>query len=168
MTSGDSRSLAAPLVGGAARVALGVLWLIEGMIKVRAGFGSADILLVADSAANNSRVPDYFAPLGEVMRALSGLFGIGIPVLEFALGILLILGVLPRIAALASIGTLALYWSADQLAPQYPVMMVLTALVLAIPRAGEWSLTAVVRRARGRSAQRMPVVAQQAAAPRGV
>ncbi len=151
MTGIAPRTLAAPLIGGAARVALGVLWLIEGVIKLRAGFGAPDILLVADSAANNSRVPDYFAPMGELMRALSGLFGVGIPLLELALGVLLIIGVIPRIAALASIGTLALYWSADQLAAQYPLMLVLAAVVLAIPRSGEWSLPALVRRRRDRS-----------------
>lgn len=152
MSASAPRALAAPLIGGAARVALGALWMLEGIVKVRAGFGAADILLVADSAANNSRVPDYFAPLGAGMRALSGLFGIGIPLLELALGVVLILGVLPRIAALAGVGTLALYWSADQLAPQYPIMIVLAAIVLAVPRAGEWSLPGLLRR-RARAAQ---------------
>lgn len=137
-------SLVAPLVGGAARVTLGILWLMEGVVKVRAGFSGADIVLVAESTAGNSRVPDYFAPLGEVMRALSGLFGIGIPILELALGVLLIAGLAPRVTALVGASTLALYWAADQLAPQYPVMLVLTAVLLALRRAGEWSLPALV------------------------
>ncbi|OZB81946.1 MAG: hypothetical protein B7X32_15230 [Microbacterium sp. 13-71-7] len=120
-------------------MAAGVLWLNEGILKYRAGFGSADILLVAQSAAGNSRVPFFFRPLGALMQAAPGLFGIAIPALEAGLGVLLVLGlgrVLTVIVALGSIATLMLYWSSDQLIAQYPAMVLLSALVLALPLSG--------------------------------
>ncbi|WP_292721478.1 hypothetical protein [Microbacterium sp. 13-71-7] len=131
--------LAFALLGAAARIAAGVLWLNEGILKYRAGFGSADILLVAQSAAGNSRVPFFFRPLGALMQAAPGLFGIAIPALEAGLGVLLVLGlgrVLTVIVALGSIATLMLYWSSDQLIAQYPAMVLLSALVLALPLSG--------------------------------
>lgn len=127
------------LAGALARVAAGVLWLGEGVLKYRAGFGSADILLVAQGAAGNSRIPFFFRPLGALMQAAPGLFGVAIPALEIALGILLVLGlgrVTTTIAALGSIATLMLYWSSDQLIAQYPAMVLLSAIVLALPRSG--------------------------------
>ncbi|MGA1828753.1 hypothetical protein [Microbacterium sp.] len=141
-------ALTASLLGGAVRVSAGVLWLLEGFLKYRAGFGASDILLVADSAAGNTRVPGFFAPLGELMRAVPGLFGIAIPALEVLLGVLLILGggrVWTAIVALCSIGTLMLYWSSDQLIAQYPILVVLSALVLAIPQAGLVGLPLLTR-----------------------
>ncbi|MDR2320607.1 MAG: hypothetical protein LBE60_03040 [Microbacterium sp.] len=131
--------LASALLGTAARIAAGVLWLNEGTLKYRAGFGSADILLVAQSAAGNSRVPFFFRPLGALMQAAPGLFGVAIPALEAALGVLLVLGlgrVLTAIAAFGSIATLMLYWSSDQLIAQYPAMVLLSAAVLALPWSG--------------------------------
>ena len=53
-------SLVASITFGAARVALGILWLHEGIFKYAAHFSRADILLVADGAKSNSRVPEYF------------------------------------------------------------------------------------------------------------
>lgn len=141
-------TLAASLLGGAARVAAGVLWLLEGILKYRAGFGASDILLVAEGSAGNTRVPWFFAPLGDLMRAVPGLFGIAIPALEVLLGVLLILGggrVWTVIVALCSIGTLMLYWSSDQLIAQYPILVVLSALVLAIPQAGRIGLPLLTR-----------------------
>ncbi len=125
---------AAPILVGAARVALGVFWLLEGILKYRAGFGAADIGFVIDGAANNPRVPGYFAAFADtVMRPLPALFGFAIPLLETGLGVVLILGVLTRVAAAMSIVTLLLYWSSDQLIWQYPVMAILSVVVLAWP-----------------------------------
>lgn len=132
--------------------ALGALWCVEGVVKIRSGFGSADILLVADGASGNTRVPGWFAPLGALMRGIPAVFGIGIPVLELALGAVFavlaagaLLAVLRRrpakarwrqriatIAAVASGGTLALYWASDQLIAQYPAMLLLSLLLLAL------------------------------------
>src|SRR5271155_4245452 len=87
-------AIVASIIFGAARVALGILWLHEGLFKYSAHFGRADILLVADSAKSNSRVPDYFAVFADsVLRGWPGLFGFVIPLLEAGLGIALILGV---------------------------------------------------------------------------
>ncbi|MDQ4213408.1 hypothetical protein [Microbacterium capsulatum] len=145
--------LVAALLGGAARIAAGVLWLEEGILKYRAGFGSADILLVAHGTAGNSRAPFYFRPLGSVMQALPGLFGVAIPLLEVSLGVLLVLGlgrVLTLLAALGSIGTLMLYWSSDQLIAQYPVLVALSAAVLVLPGAERFGALWVWRRVRAR------------------
>ncbi|MGN8025431.1 hypothetical protein [Microbacterium sp. 22242] len=131
--------LASALLGGSARVAAGVLWLAEGILKYRAGFGSADILLVAQGTAGNSRVPFYFRPLGALMQGAPALFGIAIPALEVTLGVLLVLGLgrtLTTLVALGSVATLMLYWSSDQLIAQYPILVLLSALVLALPRSG--------------------------------
>ncbi|GAA4480287.1 hypothetical protein [Microbacterium panaciterrae] len=131
--------LVAALLGGAARIAAGVLWLAEGFLKYRAGFGSADILLVAQSTAGNSRVPFFFRPLGALMQAAPALFGIAIPLLEVTLGVLLVLGlgrVLTPLIALGSIATLMLYWSSDQLIAQYPILVLLSGVVLALPGSG--------------------------------
>ncbi|VXB54266.1 Thiosulfate dehydrogenase (quinone) large subunit [Microbacterium sp. 8M] len=127
------------VVGALARVAAGVLWLGEGTLKYRAGFGAADILLVAQGASGNSRVPFYFRPLGALMQAAPGLFGVAIPALEVAIGVLLVLGlgrVATTVVALGSVATLMLYWSSDQLIAQYPVMVLLSAIVLALPWSG--------------------------------
>lgn len=138
--------LAASLLSGAARVAVGVLWLAEGVLKYRAGFGAADIELVVQSTQGNSRVPWWFEPLGAFMGAASGLFGVVIPALEVLLGLLLVAGVFSRLTALASIGTLMLYWSSDQLIAQYPVMVLLSALVLASRAAGRFGVDGWWRR----------------------
>lgn len=130
---------ASAILGAAARIAAGLLWLNEGILKYRAGFGSADILLVAQSAGGNSRVPFFFRPFGTLMQAAPALFGLAIPALEVGLGVLLVLGlgrVLTAIAALGSIATLMLYWSSDQLIAQYPVMVLLSAVVLVLPQSG--------------------------------
>lgn len=127
-------TLVASSILGATRVALGVLWLHEGIFKYSAHFGRADILLVADSAKSNSRVPEYFKAFAEqLLGSWPGLFGFVIPLLETALGIALILGVLSLPAALASLLTLMTYWSSDQLIAQYPIMGVLSAVVIAWP-----------------------------------
>ncbi|MFE6734892.1 DoxX family membrane protein [Microbacterium sp. NPDC057650] len=146
-----SAALAAPLLGGAARVAVGVLWLLEGLEKYRAGFGASDILLVADGAARTPRTPWWFSPLDAGMQAFPALFGFVIPALEVALGLLLIAGLFTRLAALASIATLMLYWSSDQLVDQYPVMVLLSAVVLAVPGAGRYGV-GMLRRHRTRIA----------------
>jgi len=148
MTAFPRTTLVASLLGGAARVAAGVLWIAEGTLKYRAGFGAADIRLVAESAAGNSRVPFFFAPLADAMRAAPGLFGVAIPALEILLGVLLVAGAGRRrgarvwtvLVALASFGTLMLYWSSDQLVAQYPVMAMLSAIVIAIPVSGLFGL----------------------------
>ena len=148
MTRPTTATLAAPALVGAARVALGVLWLLEGILKYRAGFGAADIGFVIDGAATNSRVPGYFAVFADtVMRPAPALFGVAMPLLETALGVALILGVLTRAAALMSVLTLLLYWSADQLIGQYPVMLALSVVVVAWPTAARaLSVSALVER----------------------
>jgi thiosulfate dehydrogenase [quinone] large subunit len=124
--------LAAPSVFGAARVTLGALWLHEGIFKYSAHFGRADILLVAEGARSNSRVPDYFGVLAEgVLGQWPGLFGVVIPLLETTLGVALVLGLLSLPAGLASLLTLMSYWSSDQLIAQYPVMGILSGVVMA-------------------------------------
>jgi thiosulfate dehydrogenase [quinone] large subunit len=131
-------SLVASIVFGAARVALGILWLHEGIFKYTAHFGRADILLVAGSAKTNSRIPQYFGAFAEhILGSWPGLFGGLIPLLETALGLALITGVLTLPAGLASVLTLMTYWSSDQLIAQYPVMGMLSAIVIT------WSVWAV-------------------------
>ena len=129
-----SATLVAPAVVGATRVGLGVLWLHEGLFKYGAHFGRADILLVADSAGTNNRVPEYFTAVAEfALRGWPGLFGFFIPLLETCLGLALILGVLTLPAAMVSLVTLMTYWSSDQLIAQYPIMGVLSVIVIAWP-----------------------------------
>jgi thiosulfate dehydrogenase [quinone] large subunit len=127
----------APVLAGAIRITLGVLWLNEGTLKYRAGFGAADILLVADSAKSNTRVPGFFKDFADF--ALAGwphLFGFTMPLLETLLGIALILGIFTLPVSLISIFTLMTYWLADQLITQYPIMVFLSAIVIT------WSLLA--------------------------
>lgn len=147
----------APALVGAARVALGVLWLHEGIVKYRAGFGAADIGFVVDGAANNPRVPAPFAAVVEtLLGAAPGLFGALMPLLEVLLGALLVAGVLTRVAACVSVVTLMTYWLADLLVGQYPVMVLLSVVVLLFPAAAAaWSLpslrTVVASRRRARA-----------------
>jgi len=135
-----ARTRAAAALVAAARVALGVLWLREGLLKYRAGFGRADVLLVVDSASTNTRVPGWFTPFTDgVLGRWPTAFGAAIPLLEVALGIGLLLGTLRlpdlwrRPLALASLVVLATYWSADQLIDAYPAMALLAAVLLAVP-----------------------------------
>ena len=141
--------LAAPVVAGAVRVVLGVLWLNEGLIKYRAGFGAADIQLVVDSASSNSRVPDFFkAFTGSVLGGSPELFGFVMPLLEVGLGVVLIAGVLTLPAALMSVLTLMTYWLADQLTASYPIMVALAVVVATWPLvASRISVTTLVERA---------------------
>lgn len=125
-----------------------MLWIAESFVKYRAGFGEADILLVADGAASNSRIPFWFAPVESAMQTAPALLGFAIPLLESVLGVLLLLGLLTRWAAFASTGTLMLYWASDQLIAQYPVMAVLSATVLALPAANRFSADGRWRRHR--------------------
>lgn len=150
----DPRPVGAPilsLLGGAARVSVGVLWLIEGVLKYRAGFGAADIELVAQSTEGNPRVPWFFEPLGSFMGTAPELFGVVMPALEIVLGVLLVAGLLTRITAFVSIGTLMLYWSADQLIAQYPAMVILAAVVLLLPAAGRFGVDGWRRARRSRA-----------------
>ncbi|GAA1698742.1 DoxX family membrane protein [Microbacterium sediminicola] len=137
-----SASLIAPIVVGAMRVTLGVLWLLEGLFKYQAHFDGGDILLVGGTP----RVPDWFDVFpGSAMQAVPGLFGAGIPLLETGLGVALVLGVLTLPAAIGSLFTLLLYWSSDQLIDQYPVMAVLSVVILLAPAAARrFSLSALL------------------------
>lgn len=129
-----SAALAGSAMVGAARVALGVLWLHEGLFKYSAHFGRADILLVVDSARSNSRVPEYFTAVADfALRGRAGLFGLLIPLLETGLGLLLTLGVLTLPTAMVSVLTLMTYWSSDQLIAQYPIMGALSVVVIVWP-----------------------------------
>ena len=135
MTTTDSRvarsaRVATVVAATLARVALGALWLHEGIVKYHAGFGRADILLVVQSAASNERVPgSYRAFTRDVVGHIPAAFGVGVPLLEVALGIALILGIATLPVALLSAFQLCNYWSADQLVTQYPVMLVLSVVV---------------------------------------
>lgn len=133
-------------LAGVIRVVVGVLWLLEGLTKYRAGFGGADIQLVVDSTAGNGRVPEFYqAFTSGILGAAPSLFGFLVPVLEVGLGVALIFGVLTRLCACVSIGTLMLYWLADQLIAQYPIMVVLsTAVLLAPVAATRYSVTQFV------------------------
>nr|WP_241767421.1 hypothetical protein [Corynebacterium otitidis] len=57
------------------------------------------------------------------------------PLVELTLGAALVLGAATIPAAAVSIATLMLYWLADQLTGQYPVMVLLSAVVLLFPAA---------------------------------
>ncbi|WP_329551197.1 hypothetical protein [Streptomyces sp. NBC_00696] len=142
----------AAAVVGAIRVGLGVLWLHEGTLKYRANFGAADILLVANSAKSNSRVPDFFKSFADF--ALGGwphFFGFVMPLLETTLGVVLVMGVLSLPASLMSGFTLLTYWSADQLITEYPVMAALSMAVIAWPLlASRFSVTTLAERVVGR------------------
>ena len=139
-------TLAASIFFGAVRVVLGILWLHEGIFKYTAHFGRADIVLVVDSAKSNSRVPDYFGVIArDILGTWPSLFGFAIPLLETALGVALLIGVLSIPAALASLLTLMTYWSSDQLIAQYPIIGALSAIVIAWPAwAARLSTTALV------------------------
>lgn len=141
-------ALAAALTG-AARVALGALWINEGLIKYRAGFGAADIQLVVGSASANGRVPAFFQGFAsDVLGGAPALFGVVMPLLEVGLGVALVIGVLTLPAALMSVLTLMTYWLADQLTGAYPVMVAL-AVVVAVwsLAASRWSVTTLVEAA---------------------
>jgi thiosulfate dehydrogenase [quinone] large subunit len=143
------RSLVAPLLVGAARVALGLLWLVwQGVLKYQAGFGASDILIVAHVGDSNTRVPWYFTAFAQAtMDPAPALFGFAVPLVECALGVALILGVLTRPAAIASGLLLAVYWSSDQLIFEYPLMAALTVIVLAWPQAARvFSVSTVAER----------------------
>ncbi|MBK3572924.1 DoxX family membrane protein [Streptomyces sp. MBT65] len=153
MKSFPSRpTLIAAVLAGAIRVTLGVLWLHEGTLKYRAHFGAADILLVANSAKSNSRVPGYFKSFADF--ALAGwphFFGFAMPLLETALGVVLVLGVFTLPASFMSAFTLLTYWSADQLITEYPIMVALSTVVIAWPLlASHFSVTTLAERAVGR------------------
>ena len=139
----------AAAVVGAIRVTLGVLWLHEGTLKYRAHFGAADILLVANSAKSNSRVPGFFKSFSDF--ALAGwphFFGFAMPLVETTLGVVLVLGVFSLPASLASAFTLLTYWSADQLITEYPVMAALSTVVVAWPLlASRFSVTTLAEKA---------------------
>lgn len=149
-----SRTRVAGAFASAARVALGILWLGEGITKYRAGFGAADIALVAQSAASNPRVPDFYKPFAEhVLGGLTGLFGFGMPLLETGFGVAFILGILTLPAAAGSVATLMMYWLADQLIGQYPIMVALSAVILVWPRASRYyGVTSLAARVLGRRA----------------
>ncbi|MFD7307401.1 hypothetical protein [Promicromonospora sp. NPDC059942] len=129
-----------------------MLWLNEGHIKYRAGFGAADIQLVVDGAAANPRVPGYFQVFAEhLLGAAPEVFGVLMPLLETGLGVALIAGVLTLPLAFVSVGTLLSYWSADQLTESYPVMVALAVVLVAWPvLASRVSVPALVRRVRRR------------------
>ncbi|MGO4535229.1 DoxX family membrane protein [Leifsonia sp. 2MCAF36] len=159
----SARDLAVPVLTGAARVVLGALWLNEGLLKYRAGFSGADIRLVTESAASNSRVPEYFHWFDALtLRPFPDLFGVAMPLLETALGVLLVLGVLTRVAALMSVATLLLYWSADQLITEYPIMLALSVIVVAWARpAAVFGVTGLLRRMRDKKPAASPESVEQ-------
>ncbi|MDQ1545876.1 MAG: thiosulfate dehydrogenase (quinone) large subunit [Actinomycetota bacterium] len=145
-----TRARVAAIVTTLARVALGALWINEGLLKYHAGFGRADILLVVHSTAQNPRVPDFYKFFtANALGKAPELFGFGVPLLETCLGIALVLGMFTFPAALVSMAELCNYWFADQLITQYPIMMALSAAVAAFaPSASRYSLTTVVLRTR--------------------
>ncbi|HMS76264.1 hypothetical protein [Gordonia sp. (in: high G+C Gram-positive bacteria)] len=129
---------------GVVGLTLGVLWIRESWIKYHAGFGAADIHLVADGAAQNSRVPGFFQEFcAHVLGPNAGLFGLAMPALEMGLGIGFVTIVvatladsrcstaLTRLVAGGSVFTLMTYWLSDQLIWEYPIMVLLSAFLLA-------------------------------------
>lgn len=136
------------LLLGAVRIALGALWLHEGFVKWHAGFGRADILLVADGARTNTRVPGYFEFLADhLLRPSASLAGFVVPLVEVGLGLALVLGILTLPVALASLLNLMTYWSSDQLAAQYPLMGVLAGVLIAWSApASHFSLPSLLKR----------------------
>jgi thiosulfate dehydrogenase [quinone] large subunit len=141
------------IVATLARVALGALWINEGVLKWHAGFGQADILLVVQSTAQNPRVPEFYKLFtANALGGAPGLVGFGVPLLEFGLGVALVLGVLTLPAALGSVAELANYWFADQLITQYPIMMLLSVIVAVFaPSASRYSVTGLLVRRSGRA-----------------
>lgn len=139
---------AAPSVLGAARVALGVLWLHEGIVKYRAHFGGADIGFVVSNARTDTRVPGYFTAFSNATLAKApDLFGFLIPLLETSLGVALVLGVFTWLTAAGSLFQLLTYWCGDQLIAQYPAMALLSAAVAVWPAAAaRFSVTTAFRR----------------------
>lgn len=151
MTPGQTARAAGVVLATLARVGLGALWITEAVLKWQAGFGRADILLVVSSTGRNPRVPDFYAFFTQnVLGAFPELFGVVVPLIEFGLGVLLVLGVFTLPVALASAAELINYWFADQLITQYPIMMGLSVVVATFSRvASRVSLTEfVLRRAR--------------------
>ena len=74
------------------------------------------------------------------------------PLTEVALGLVLVLGIFSKQAAVVSAGLLAVYWSSDQLIAQYPIMAVLSAGVLVGQAYSDrWSIGELVRRRRAAS-----------------
>jgi thiosulfate dehydrogenase [quinone] large subunit len=134
VTLPKTATLGASALVSALRVVLGVLWLHEGLFKYKAGFGRADILLVAHSVQTNDRVPGFFLWFSNhTLLKDPGLFGFGIPLIETCLGLALILGLGTRPVAFISLFELFTYWCSDQLITQYPVMLILSAIVLLLP-----------------------------------
>ena len=139
------RHVAVIVLSGIVGVTLGVLWIGEGWTKYHAGFGAADIRLVADSAAQNSRVPGFFQEsCTHILGPNAGLFGFAMPALEVALGIGFIAVVasrkfadrlpttiLARMVGGGSVFTLTTYWLSDQLIWEYPIMVLLSTFLLA-------------------------------------
>ena len=158
MITSAPRSLAAPalslsVVLGVVRVALGVLWLREGIVKYRAGFGEADILLVADGANSNTRIPEFFTFFADhVLRPFAEVAGFAVPLVEVGLGVALIAGVLTLPIALASLVNLMTYWCSDLLVGEYPIMCALSGLLIAWPAAASvLSIPAIARFRRPRT-----------------
>ena len=147
------RDLAAPGLLGVARVALGLLWLHEGYVKFHAGFGRSDILLVADGAGTNPRIPGFFAFFADhLLRPMAEVAGVAVPLIEVGLGVALILGIFTLPVALGSLLNLMTYWSSDQLVGQYPVMGAVSGVLIAWPAlASRLSLPSVVKARRSRS-----------------
>lgn len=151
-TQGIGVSLTAKLFSSAVRVILGVMWLYQGLFKIQAHFGGADILLVVQSTAGNSRVPVFFKDFAHsVLGSFPDLVGLMIPLLEIGLGVALIVGIVTLPAALGSVFTLMNYWFSDQLIWEYPIMVLLSTFVIAFPRyAGTFSVTSLIARMRRR------------------
>jgi thiosulfate dehydrogenase [quinone] large subunit len=122
-------------------------------VKYHAGFGKVDILLVADGAGSNTRVPGFFTVfVDHLLRPFAEVAGFVVPLLEVGLGVVLILGILSLPAALVSLFNLMTYWCSDQLVSQYPIMGVLSGFVLAWPAlASRLSLPALIAARRSRS-----------------
>lgn len=154
-------ALVAPVLAGAARVTLGVLWIGEAALKLRAGFGAADILLVVDGVEGSTRVPEYFQWFATTfMAGFPELFGATVPLIELGLGIVLIAGLLTLPAALGSVLMLLTYVLSDKLTAEYPAMIALAAVVAAFPfAASRIGVTTLVDRLRRRreGARPLPV-----------
>lgn len=98
-----------------------------------------------------------------VLKGAPGLFGWGVPLLKTASGPALIVGLLTLPAALGSIFTLMSYWYADELIVQYPIMVMLSALVVLVAgSANRLSISALIT---SRLAQRRPATGSLLSGP---
>ncbi|MDQ2758495.1 MAG: DoxX family membrane protein [Actinomycetota bacterium] len=154
----------------ALRVFTGLVWLSNGVAKLIGkatydlGFLSFNLISrgVAESIAEDASSKTYIAPLGAFYRDVVlphfGLFGWFLTVAELAIGLGLVLGVLPRAAALGGlllIGPIYLMLLHTNLYLwQYPAEDLFPLVLLTI--VPTWGRFALAQRVRSRLPERWP------------